>query len=235
MLTMAPTIRQTSGRLRASKPLTPASEEPTPTDGRRARGLLTRNAIVAEAVQLASTDGLGGLSMATLAGRLGIPKSSVHAAFGSKQDLQLAVLNETREILINLVVAPSLRELEGDPRLIAVGESWFGYLEGGAFQGGCVLSAAASEIDAQPGPAREMLVDIMREWLRFLTSNVKAAVRSGEFSAATDAEQLAFQLHSIGLAANWHRQLFGGTVGLKRARATWAKTLVSARIGPESR
>lgn len=200
-----------------------------PTDGRRIRGQSTRNSILHEAVQLASTDGLHGLTMAVLAERLGVPKSSVHAAFGSKNDLQLAVLQETRTILIEQVIAPALVAPAGDARLVAVGKSWIGYLENGIFEGGCVLSSAANEIDAHPGPVKDSLVAIMSEWLEFLASNVRVAVRNGEFNEATDAHQLAFQLHSIGYTANWHYQLFGGSVAFKRARTAWTETLKSAK------
>jgi AcrR family transcriptional regulator len=212
-------------RRRKSRPFAPIEMEPTPTDGRRARGLSTRNSIVLEAVQLASTDGLGGLTMAVLAERLGVPKSSVHAAFGSKNDLQLAVLQEARKILIEHVIAPSLLAPAGNARLIAVGQSWIGYLEKGIFEGGCVLSSAASEIDAKPGPARDAVAAIMTEWLEFLAGNVRTAVHNREFTPQTDADQVAFQLHSIGYTANWHHQLFGGTTAFKRARSAWTQIL----------
>jgi AcrR family transcriptional regulator len=225
MLSMTAQSGSPQGQPRKTRPFPPVETQPTPTDGRRARGLSTRNAIVREAVQLASTDGLGGLSMAVLAERLGIPKSSVHAAFGSKNDLQVAVLIETRTILIEHVITPSLAATEGHARLVAIGKSWIGYLEKGVFEGGCVLSSAASEIDAQPGPAKETLIAIMTEWLEFLASNVRAAIHNGEFTATTDAPQLAFHLHSIGYTANWHHQLFGGTIAFKRARSAWAQSL----------
>ncbi len=228
MFTMAPRTRQPQRRPPGQHPLTPDVGEPLPTDGRRVRGLLTRNSIVAEAVQLASTDGLNGLTMAVLADRLGVPKSSVHAAFGSKQDLQLAVLSETRRMLIELVVSPSLRENVGAARLVAIGESWIGYLESGVFQGGCVLSAAASEIDAKSGAVRDSLAAVMSEWLKFLADNARAAIKRGEFRSTANAEQIAFELHAIGLAANWHYQLFGERVAFKRGRASWTQTLVTA-------
>jgi AcrR family transcriptional regulator len=204
-------------------------DDPAPTDGRRVRGQATRNIIITEAVQLASTDGLNGLSMAVLADRLEIPKSSVHAAFGSKEELQLAVLQETRKILIELVVAPSLVQAIGDARLVAVGRSWIGYLKGEVFEGGCVLSSAAGEVDSKPGPVRDSLASIMSEWLKFLADNARAAVKCGEYCASTEPDQLAFQLHSIGLVANWHHQLFGGTTAFKRARTSWSQTLEGVR------
>ncbi len=216
-------------QVRTATPLIPNDVVPLSTDGRRARGQSTRNLIVAEAVQLASTDGLNGLSMGALAERLSVPKSSVHAAFGSKQELQLAVLDETRTMMIDLVVAPSLRLPEGDARLVAVGKSWIAYLNDDIFEGGCVLSAAASEIDGHPGPPRDALVAVMNEWLTFLANNVRVAIKLGEYHAATDPDQIAFQLHSIGLTANWHHQLFGGTTGFKQARTAWTRMLASLR------
>jgi AcrR family transcriptional regulator len=163
--------------------------------------------------------------MAVLAERLGVPKSSVHASFGSKVDLQVAVLRETREILIRLVVEPTLAVPAGYPRLVAVGESWLGYLQAKTFAGGCVLSSAASEIDGRPGPARDVLVGIMTEWLKFLSDNVRTAVAGKDMFDSTDPKQVAFELHAIGLTANWHHQLFGGSAAFRFARAAWAETL----------
>jgi AcrR family transcriptional regulator len=217
------------GRSRPNQRLAPVKVEPVPTDGRRARGVATKRSIIQEAVQLASTEGLNGLTMAVLADRLELPKSSVHAAFGSKLDLQLAVLHETRKILIEQVVAPSLGEAAGNPRLVAVGKSWIRYLQGAIFEGGCVLSSAASEIDGQSGPAKDALVAIMSEWLGFLADNARCAKKNGEYRLDTDVDQLAFQLHSIGLTANWHHQLFGGTTAFKRARFAWDQTLEGVR------
>ena len=161
-------------------PLLPTPPAGEPVDGRRARGDRTRATVVSEAVQLASVDGLEGLTIAHLADRLGVHKSSAHTAFGSKADLQVAVLRRTREILIEHVIAPSLTAPSGRPRLLAVGEAWFAYLAGGVFEGGCLLSSAAAELDGRPGPARDELVAVMTEWLDFLAGNVRAAIRCGD-------------------------------------------------------
>jgi AcrR family transcriptional regulator len=202
-----------------------------PSDGRRVRGLATRLAIVRAAVQLASTDGLEGLSIGRLAQRLGVPKSSVHAAFGSKQDLQVAVLRETREILIELVVVPALAAPAGYKRLEAIGAAWISYLENETFEGGCVLSAASSELDDRPGPARDALAAIMTEWLQFLADNVRTAIASGEVAPTNDPEQLAFELQAIGLTANWHHQLFGGRTAFAAARTAWTAALLRLAQG----
>ena len=208
-----------------AEPLIPAPRADTPIDGRRARGDRTRATVVAEAVQLASVDGLEGLTIARLADRLGVPKSSVHTAFGSKADLQVAVLRRTREILIEHVIAPSLTEALGRPRLLAVGEAWFGYLAGGVFEGGCLLSSAAAELDGRPGPARDELVAVMTEWLDFLACNARAAIRDGDLRRGADPDQIAFELQASGLTANWHHQLFGGDGAFRAARAAWSQAL----------
>jgi len=206
-------------------PLLPTAPSDAPVDGRRARGDRTRATIVAEAVQLASVDGLEGLTIAHLADRLGVHKSSVHTAFGSKADLQVAVLRRTREILIEHVIAPSMTAPRGRPRLLATGESWFAYLAGGVFQGGCLLSSAAAELDGRPGPARDELVAVMTEWLEFLAGNARAAIRDGDLRRGSGPEQIAFELQAIGLTANWHHQLFGGDAAFRAARAAWSAVL----------
>ena len=60
-------------------------------DGRKLRGDRTKRAILAKAVDLASVEGLEGLSIGRLASELGVSKSGLFAHFGSKLELQMAV------------------------------------------------------------------------------------------------------------------------------------------------
>ena len=200
-----------------------------PSDGRRARGQRSRAQILDSAVQVASTHGLEGLSIADLAERAGVAKSSVHSAFGSKEGLQVAVIARTREIMVGLVIAPALRAPAGLPRLEATRDSWLDYLAEDVFEGGCVLCSASTELDARPGPPQDAVRQVMRDWLDFLSDNAAVAVQRGELVAATDPDQLAFELNAIGMAANWHRQLFGGDEAVSRARASWDWTLAAHR------
>src|SRR5882724_11211894 len=149
---------------------------PPPSDGRRARGMRNRAAVLERSVQMASRDGLEGLTIGALAADLGVHKSSVHALFGSKQELQLATLAAARAILIDQVVTPSLTSTAGLPRLQAIGEAWFDYLGSDVFAGGCFLCAASAEMDGRPGPVRDAVADAMCEWLAVLRANVDAAV-----------------------------------------------------------
>ncbi len=194
-------------------------------DGRRARGARTREAVLAEAVQLASVEGLEGLSIAHLAARLGIAKSSVHASFGSKEALQVAVIAHTRDILVELVIAPALKTPAGLQRLFALGEGWMSYLERKTFEGGCVLSSASLEMDGRPGLARDAVAAVMREWLDLLEDNIIRGIEKGEIAADSRPAQLAFELNAVGMATNWQSQLFGDALSYETGRAGWSGLL----------
>src|ERR1039457_5376080 len=108
---------------RSSGPLVDGPSEPEPSDGRRARGMRSRAAVLERSVQMASRDGLEGLTIGTLAAVLGVHKSSVFALFGSKEELQLATLSAARGVLIGHVIAPALASPEGLDRKSVVGRA----------------------------------------------------------------------------------------------------------------
>ena len=196
-----------------------------PSDGRRARGTRSRRAVLERSVQLASRDGLEGLTIGALAADLGVHKSSVHALFGSKEELQLATLDAARTILIEHVVAPALPEEPGLPRLRALGDAWCAYLGAEVFLGGCFLCAASAEMDGRPGPLRDAVEAVMREWIEVLRTNVEAALAAGELRADVDPAAMAFRLNALGMAANWQRQLLEEQQGIEHARSAWRAEL----------
>lgn len=213
----------------AAPPLTSEPPRTRPADGRRARGLRSREAALARAVQIASVHGLEGLTIGVLAADLGVHKSSVFASFGSKQELQLATLAKARSVLVEQVVLAALDAEEGAPRLLALGEAWCDYLGSDVFAGGCFLTAASAEMDGRPGPVRDAVVAVMREWLAILGTNVEAAVAAGEFRRDTDPSALAFRLNALGMAANWQRQLLEDPAGVEHARAAWRAEIQEQR------
>lgn len=188
----------------------------------------SRAAILERSVQLASREGLEGLTLGELAADLGLPKSSVFALFGSKEELQLATLGAARGILIEHVVAPAAHLSPGVQRLRALGVAWWDYLDSGVFAGGCFLCAASAEMDGRPGPVRDAVAAVMREWLAVLTMNIEAAVANGEFLEDIDAAAMAFRLNALGMAANWQRQLFAEAGGIENARAAWRTEIEGA-------
>lgn len=197
----------------------------SPRDGRHARGTRSRHAVLERSVQLSSQFGLEGLTIGALASDLGLSKSTVHALFGSKQDLQLATIGMARTMLIDRVIAPSMAQDEGMARLRATGRAWSDYLEGDTFAGGCFLCAASAEMDGRPGPVRDAIAAVMREWIRFLHTSVVTAQRAGQLGAEVDADELVFRLNALGMAANWQRQLFGDLTGTEAARHGWRAEL----------
>ncbi|CNI77908.1 Putative TetR family transcriptional regulatory protein (fragment) [Mycobacterium tuberculosis] len=80
-------------------------------------------------------------------------------------------------------------------------------------------------MDGRPGPTRDAVAAVMQEWLSFLADSVTAGIDNGEFASDAAPDQIAFELNAIGMAANWHHQLFGGRVAFTRARRTWAEML----------
>ncbi len=200
------------------------SSEPR-LDGRRARGLRSRNAVLARSVQLASRDGLEGLTIGDLATDLGVHKSSVFALFGSKLELQLATLAAARAILVEQVIDPALPSPRGLPRLAAIGETWCAYLASDVFAGGCFLCAASAEMDGRPGALRDAVEEVMREWIGVLSANIEAAIAVGELRDQIDPAALAFRLNALGMAANWQRQLMDDPSGIAHARAAWQAEL----------
>ena len=215
-------------------PFAPAPASPPTIDGRRARGMKNRAATLQCAVQLASRYGLEGLTIGQLAAELGVSKSSAFALFGSKEELQLATLDTTRAMLINLVIGPALQADEGLDRLRALGDVWCDYLDSEAFSGGCPLCAASAEMDGRLGPVRDAVRTVMSEWLTFLVSNIRSASAKRQLRTA-DPEALAFRLNALGMAANWQRQLFDDPKGILHARAAWHAELDAAQLQAKTR
>src|ERR1700751_1493321 len=95
----------------------------------RADGERTRAAILRAAADLATVDGLEGLSIGNLATATGISKSGLYAHFGSKQELQLATVDEAERILQAEVVQPALAARPGLDQPAAACEGDFSYVE----------------------------------------------------------------------------------------------------------
>ncbi len=207
------------------EPLLPRPTQPQPRDGRLARGMRSRAAVLERSVQMASREGLEGLSIGTLAADLGVHKSSVHALFGSKQELQLATVAAARAILIEQVIVPALACSTGLPRLLAIGDAWCDYLAADVFAGGCFLCAASAEMDGRPGAIRDAVATAMQEWIDVLSANLQAAMKAGELRAGLDAAAIAFRLNALGMAANWQRQLMNDPSGIEHARLAWRAEL----------
>ncbi|MGW3998958.1 TetR/AcrR family transcriptional regulator [Amycolatopsis sp. NPDC004772] len=187
-----------------------------PGDGRVARGDATRRLVLRRAVDVASVDGLEGLSLGRLATELELSKSGVFALFGSKEELQLATIDAALQIFRSHVVTPARAVAPGLPRLRAVCEKWLAYSEQRVFPGGCFFFNVGAEFDARPGRVHDAVAAAGGSFAAFLRETAAEAVALGHVEA--DAEVLAFELHALGRAANADAVLGGGTRPYELAR-----------------
>ena len=181
------------------------------------KGEETRQVILDEAFSLASCIGVGGLSIGVLAERTHMSKSGLFAHFGSKEELQLAVLRESQQRFAEVVVRPALRLPRGLARLRAIVVNWLDWTRACNLPGGCVINAAAAEFDDQPGPLRDEVRNAMLALNRTLVATVAKAVEAGELGADTDIEQFVFELNGIYQATQQSRRLFNDPDAGRRA------------------
>jgi AcrR family transcriptional regulator len=171
------------------------------------------------AADIATVEGLDGLSIGRLASELGMSKSGLFAHFGSKESLQLATIAEARQRYVQEVIAPALASGSGISRLLALCEAFLSYIEREVFPGGCFFASAMAEFAAkEPSPARDLISECQQQWMSALERAAEDARAAGELPANCDPCQLAFELEGALLSANWYFHLFHDAVNLKRAR-----------------
>ena len=174
-----------------------------------AHGQTTRTSILRTAADVASVDGLEGLSIGRLAADLDLSKSGLFAHFGSKEDLQLATIEEARQRYAREVIVPGLAAEPGLTRLYALCESFLSYVERAVFPGGCFFAAAMAEFDCKAdGPVRARIAECQQQWMDTLERAGREAQALGQLRTGGDPCQLAFELEAALLAANWYVHLF---------------------------
>jgi AcrR family transcriptional regulator len=188
------------------------------TDGRRLRGDRTRQAILYHAARLASAEGLEAVSLQRIASDLGISKSGLFAHFGSKQDLQLAIVDWAAHIFTDEVLRPGLVQPRGVGRILALCEAFLSYVERKVFPGGCFFEATMAEFDSKPGLVRDAVVERKAYWAASIVRAIREAQEAGEVDAEVDAEQLGWELGCLLAGANDSHAVNAGPMGLDRAR-----------------
>jgi AcrR family transcriptional regulator len=204
------------------------SSAPEHSDGRKVRGDRTRRAILTAAVNVASVEGLEGLSIGRLAAELEMSKSGLFAHFGSKEDLQIATVRAAAAIFGHRVVVPAQERFEpGIARLQGMLDNWLDYMEQGIFAGGCFFAAATIEMDGRPGPVRDCVAQQMTRWAETLADYARVAIERGELLEDTDPEQLAFELDALGTGVNSGWQLHEDAVVFERGHRAIRRRLVA--------
>src|SRR5689334_8076981 len=185
--------------------------------GRRERGERTRRAVAEQAAALASVDGLAGVTLARVAEALGTSKSSVQAAYPTKEDVQLAAIGAATRTFVREVVEPAQARTEGLARLWALVDAWLDYVERRVFPGGCFMVANLADYDSRPGPVRDALSRARTAWLAALEQQVAIAQAAGDVPPAPRARLLAFEIDALLSAANVDRNFHDDTRALADA------------------
>lgn len=196
----------------------------TAPTGKRAA---TREMILDRAYAMACNDGLEGLSIGSLAQAADMSKSGVFAHFGSREDLQLAVLELGARRFMQNVLIPALRAPRGLPRLRAIVECWCDWAH--RFERGCVLLSAASEYDGRDGVLHDAVVRQQAGWRDELKKAIGQAIAEGHLGPGTDAAQLAFEIYAFMLMLHHDAGLFGFEEARTRALAAIERLFASYR------
>ena len=195
----------------------------------KTKGERTRAAILDVAAKLATEEGLEPLSIGRLAEATEMSKSGLFSHFGSKEELQLAVVDHASEIFVAEVIAPARAAPQGLPRVWALCDHMIGYAERRVFPGGCFFASASFEFHRRPGRVRDRVEEMMRGWRSYLEHAVERAQEAGELDPGLDAREIAFQLDAFAQAANAQYQLFGDPRVFDEARRAVRDRLESLR------
>src|SRR3954471_19107334 len=193
-----------------------------------AKGLETRERILDTAFRLAARDGLEGLSLAGLAGELGMSKSGLFAHFDSKEQLQLEMLRTASDLFVSRVMVPSFKQPRGLPRLKALFENWRRWATDPSLPGGCIFVAAAAELDDREGPVRAYVVSQQKALLEAVARAARLAVEVGHFRRDLDVDQFAFEFHGLYLAYHHAHRLLRDPRTEQRARRAYARLVADA-------
>jgi len=188
------------------------------------KGQQTKAAIVDAALGLATQIGLEGLSIGALAEVTGMSKSGVFAHFGSREELQISVIQEYHSRFEDEVFYPAMQEPRGLPRLRALFRNWMNRTSV-EIDSGCLYISGAVEFDDRTGPVRDALVHSVQSWLAALQRAIVQAREEGHLRGNTDAQQLAFEIHGLILALHYEARLLHAPGSTERAMAAFENLL----------
>jgi AcrR family transcriptional regulator len=199
-----------------SRKNTPA---PPAETGRRVliKGQQTKTVIIDAALGLASQIGLEGLSIGAVAEVTGMSKSGVFAHFGSREELQISVIREYHDRFEADVFYAAMQQPRGVPRLQALFDNWM-VQTSAEIDSGCIYISGAVEFDDRTGPVRDALARSVATWQTALRRAVELAQIEGHLSRASDAHQIAFEIHGLILALHYEARFLRNPSASERAR-----------------
>ena len=185
----------------------------------------SRASTVEAAVNLASVEGLEGITIGRLAAELDMSKSGLIGRFGDKEAMQRAVLAAAIARFTGAVWRPARSAPRGLPRLEAIVDAWVEHLRSGVFPGGCFVTTASVEYDARPGPLRDDVAAAVRSWLDYLESEARHARDAGDLPADRDPADVAFELHSLASGGSVAGRVLDDDGALDRVHAAMRRAI----------
>jgi len=183
----------------------------------------TRDRILGVASRQATIRGFSAVSLADIAGVVGLSKSAVFKHFGAKDALQLAVVERLVRDFTGMVWRPARQLPPGRQRLDLIFDRWLAWVDGEDGEGGCGLVQAQIEFDDQPGAIREYLKVQLTRWNLVLVREFGALM--GDSTATDQAQQAAFEFTSLVLGYNQSRRLLNERVSRMRADRAYASII----------
>ena len=193
---------------------------------KQSKGEETRALILEAAVQHAGVHGFDALTIGLLAERTGLSKSGLFAHFGSKEELQIATLDEAVRRYNEVAFVPALKAPRGLQRLSLMFDNWLQWMERSGLRA-CPMISANTEFDDRPGPMRDAVVEHMQRQHHEMMRCVQMAKDTGELSTDTDPEQFAFELFGIVSSCYRSRSLFQDANANVRARKAFDRLTAS--------
>jgi Transcriptional regulator len=185
----------------------------------------TKEKLLQIGVNQASINGISGITLGTLASESGMSKSGLFAHFGSKEQLQIDLLNESAQIGQQYVVEPAMRAGVGLPRLKKLVNLWFGWWRRADLGGGCPVAAALFELDDIENVVAAHAREMDRQWRALLAQLVREAIEAKHFSADTDVDQFVWELCGIYLAHHVSSRFSRDKTSDSRAKRAFAALL----------
>lgn len=189
----------------------------------------TRAAIIERALDLASHEGLEALTLGSLADSMKMSKSGVVARVGSRETLQLAVLDDYRRRFEDQVLRPSTARPPGLPRLRLLFEMSLAQVGSGR-TAGCFYISCAAEYDDRPGALRMEVSSRVAAWREAFEHSAAHAVALGQLGPDTNPAQLVFEIYALLLAAQHDTRLLERSDGVKHARDGFERLLARCAI-----
>ena len=196
-------------------------------DARTQKSELTRAAIVGAALDLAAAEGLESITLQAVADRIGLSKSGVFSRVGSREALQMAVIEEFGRRFIAHVFVPAMQQPKGLPRLNDIVRRWILRTRDVEGQTGCIFTAGAFELDDREGPLRDFLLGEVTRWRSALRRTVLQAMEAGHLRPDTDPEQLVAEIYSLAMGQLHDIRFLRDPRATDRAQAAWERLVKS--------